>query len=102
MPDGARIRPRVSFRKSAGAYAPPDALLDVIPNVTLSMKYCCSPNLLLIIVLSGALTAVGQTVTSARPNVLPAANPADDSRYLVRQHYLDFLGRVPDAGGLNF
>jgi hypothetical protein len=29
-------------------------------------------------------------------------NPIDDSTFFVRQHYLDFLGREPDAPGLAF
>ncbi len=29
-------------------------------------------------------------------------NPIDDSRFFVRQHYLDFLGREPDDAGLEF
>jgi hypothetical protein len=32
----------------------------------------------------------------------PSSNPIDDSETFVRQHYLDFLNREPDAGGLNF
>ncbi|HEX8282985.1 MAG TPA: SBBP repeat-containing protein [Pyrinomonadaceae bacterium] len=31
-----------------------------------------------------------------------AANPIDSSEFFVRQHYLDFLGREPDAEGLRF
>jgi Tol biopolymer transport system component len=31
-----------------------------------------------------------------------AANPADDATVFVWQHYLDFLGRDPDAPGLSF
>jgi Right handed beta helix region/Protein of unknown function (DUF1565)/Domain of unknown function (DUF4214) len=31
-----------------------------------------------------------------------AGNPIDDPQFFVRQHYLDFLGREPDAGGLQF
>ena len=30
-----------------------------------------------------------------------ATNPIDDTAFFVRQHYLDFLGREPDAGGFN-
>ncbi|HEV7904130.1 MAG TPA: TIGR03118 family protein [Pyrinomonadaceae bacterium] len=30
-----------------------------------------------------------------------AANPIDDTAFFVRQHYLDFLGREPDAAGFN-
>jgi hypothetical protein len=29
-------------------------------------------------------------------------NPIDDSRFYVRQHYLDFLNREPDSAGLQF
>jgi hypothetical protein len=32
----------------------------------------------------------------------PAANPDDDAAFFVRQHYLDFLSREPDAGGFAF
>jgi uncharacterized delta-60 repeat protein len=31
-----------------------------------------------------------------------ASNPADDTSFYVRQHYRDFLGRDPDAAGLQF
>jgi uncharacterized protein (TIGR03118 family) len=34
---------------------------------------------------------------SASPN-----NPIDGAQFFVRQHYFDFLGREPDAAGLNF
>jgi uncharacterized delta-60 repeat protein len=29
-------------------------------------------------------------------------NPIDDAQFFVRQHYADFLSRVPDQGGLNY
>jgi uncharacterized protein (TIGR03118 family) len=32
----------------------------------------------------------------------PTTNPIDNAQFFVRQHYLDFLNREPDAGGLNF
>ena len=32
----------------------------------------------------------------------PTTNPIDDSTFFVRQHYLDFLNREPDEGGLAF
>ncbi|MEP6820394.1 MAG: CHRD domain-containing protein, partial [bacterium] len=35
-------------------------------------------------------------------SVAPTTNPIDDSTFFVRQHYLDFLNREPDAGGLAF
>jgi hypothetical protein len=31
-----------------------------------------------------------------------SSNPIDDARFFVRQHYLDFLNREPDAGGLDY
>ena len=32
----------------------------------------------------------------------PLANPTDNARVFVNQHYLDFLSREPDAAGLDF
>jgi hypothetical protein len=32
----------------------------------------------------------------------PTANPIDDARFFVRQHYYDFLGRFPDQAGWDF
>ena len=32
----------------------------------------------------------------------PTSNPIDNAQFFVRQQYLDFLNRQPDAGGLNF
>ena len=32
----------------------------------------------------------------------PVVNQINDTRYFVRQQYLDFLGREPDAGGLDY
>jgi uncharacterized protein (TIGR03118 family) len=34
--------------------------------------------------------------------VAPVANPIDDANFFVRQQYLDFLNREPDAPGLSF
>jgi uncharacterized protein (TIGR03118 family) len=34
--------------------------------------------------------------------VAPTTNPIDDAQFFVRQHYLDFLNREPDAAGLSF
>lgn len=34
--------------------------------------------------------------------IAPTTNPVDDSAFFVRQHYLDFLNREPDAAGLAF
>lgn len=38
--------------------------------------------------------------TSSFPNIFP--NPIDDAEFYVAQHYLDFLGRDADPGGLAF
>ncbi|MCA1633238.1 MAG: DUF4214 domain-containing protein, partial [Acidobacteria bacterium] len=50
------------------------------------------------------LGAASAVLFSIKGNPAPAAagNPSDDARFFVRQHYLDFLGREPDAGGMNF
>ncbi|HKZ01674.1 MAG TPA: Calx-beta domain-containing protein, partial [Pyrinomonadaceae bacterium] len=32
----------------------------------------------------------------------PAVNPIDNARFFVNQHYLDFLNRAPDQGGLDY
>ena len=32
----------------------------------------------------------------------PTVNPLDSARFFARQHYLDFLNRIPDSGGLTF
>jgi hypothetical protein len=32
----------------------------------------------------------------------PTANPSDGAQFFVRQHYLDFLGREPDAAGMTY
>jgi uncharacterized lipoprotein YddW (UPF0748 family) len=35
-------------------------------------------------------------------NQTPTTNPLDAAQFFVNQHYLDFLSRAPDAGGLEF
>jgi uncharacterized repeat protein (TIGR01451 family) len=32
----------------------------------------------------------------------PVSNPLDDAQFFVNQHYLDFLGRIPDAAGFDY
>jgi hypothetical protein len=52
---------------------------------------------------NSAVGSPGQiVVTITDDDAAPAANPIDDSTFFVRQHYLDFLGREPDAAGLAF
>lgn len=56
---------------------------------------------------------VGATLGTPNPALItitdndtaaPTTNPLDDAdaRFFVRQHYLDFLNRVPDQGGYDF
>jgi photosystem II stability/assembly factor-like uncharacterized protein len=35
-------------------------------------------------------------------SVPPSTNPIDEAQFFVRQHYLDFLNREPDLGGLGY
>lgn len=39
---------------------------------------------------------------TALPDAVPTVNPLDADLFFVRQQYLDFLGREPDAGGLDY
>ena len=53
---------------------------------------------------SGAVlgTPASATVTITDSDSSTSANPIDIPSFFVRQHYLDFLNREPDAGGLAF
>ncbi|MEO8433995.1 MAG: PQQ-dependent sugar dehydrogenase [Pyrinomonadaceae bacterium] len=43
------------------------------------------------------------TLTIIDNDITPAmSNPLDDAQFFVRQHYLDFLNREPDPGGLAY
>jgi uncharacterized protein (TIGR03118 family) len=49
------------------------------------------------------LGADAATLTILDNDFAPSSsNPVDDSTFFVRQHYLDFLNREPDAAGLDF
>ncbi len=48
----------------------------------------------------GRLGSVPQTVLTILDD--ESENPINDTTFFVRQHYLDFLGREPDAEGLEF
>ena len=48
------------------------------------------------------LVASGNTAVLYDPGTNPISNPIDDARSFVRQHYLDFLNREPDADGLAY
>jgi len=55
---------------------------------------------------TGAATLVGivggSSTIGAVSVASPLSNPIDDAEFFVRQHYLDFLNREPDAEGLTF
>jgi CSLREA domain-containing protein len=48
----------------------------------------------------GRLGTIGQAVLTILDD--ESENPINDTTFFVRQHYLDFLGREPDAEGLAF
>jgi hypothetical protein len=55
-------------------------------------------------------TPIAREVVDVKANTLRASfvtdrsqvNPIEDAQYFVQQHYLDFLGRDPDEGGLDY
>ncbi|HEX8189406.1 MAG TPA: Calx-beta domain-containing protein, partial [Pyrinomonadaceae bacterium] len=49
---------------------------------------------------SGAAVTVADNDAATGPS--PVKDASVDTEFFVRQHYADFLGRVPDAPGLNF
>ena len=44
----------------------------------------------------------GATAASGPVNITVSSNPIEEASFFVRQHYLDFFGREPDASGLAF
>ncbi len=48
------------------------------------------------------LANVTDAVFTATRDAIVVGNVIDSPEYFVRQHYLDFLNREPDAGGFNF
>jgi hypothetical protein len=52
---------------------------------------------------SFSLTAdMADAVFTATPLSIPTGNPLDSDMFFVRQQYIDFLGREPDASGLAY
>ncbi|OLE51635.1 MAG: hypothetical protein AUG51_22030 [Acidobacteria bacterium 13_1_20CM_3_53_8] len=49
----------------------------------------------------GAQSTATLTITDNDTSTA-TSNPIDDARLFVQQHYLDFLNRVPDDGGLSY
>ncbi len=57
------------------------------------------------VLIVGGFSSTGGTLDSAElydSGTTSTANPIDDEQFFVRQHYLDFLYREPDAGGLAY
>jgi biotin operon repressor len=52
-------------------------------------------------VLAAAPSATTLTILD-NDSTPPVSNPTDEALFFVRQHYYDFLSRVPDQGGLDF
>ena len=54
---------------------------------------------------AGAFSGSPATATVAivdNDTMAPTVNPLDDAQFFVNQHYLDFLDRQPDLGGLSY
>jgi subtilisin family serine protease len=51
---------------------------------------------------TGTVTIAGQTLTISQSAGPAPIQPADDSQFFVREHYLDFLAREPDEDGLGY
>jgi hypothetical protein len=47
-------------------------------------------------------SVTGETVTITDNDSVNGTNPIATASYFVRQHYIDFLNREPDSGGLDF
>jgi uncharacterized repeat protein (TIGR01451 family) len=51
---------------------------------------------------TGPLQITNNGFYNFKPDWQPIANAIDETSFFVRQHYLDFLGRQPDTGGLEY
>jgi uncharacterized protein (TIGR03118 family) len=67
----------------------PEVIDVVLSNVTGSGAGLGTPNVATVTILDDDAVA-------------PTNNPIDGAQFFVRQHYLDFLNREPDSGGLAF
>jgi hypothetical protein len=82
-------------RKSFSLLITDDAFFDGTQNLTIRLGSPTGS------VALGALTTMTVSLADNDPQV-QGANPIDSSSFFVRQQYADFLGRAPDASGLNF
>ncbi|PYS68235.1 MAG: hypothetical protein DMF69_20800, partial [Acidobacteria bacterium] len=77
------------------------------PNLATNTSYTVTPSLVNYSFTPGSRTfsLIANKLDAdflAISNAVPSANPIDNATFFVRQHYLDFLGREPDASGLAF
>ncbi|MFN2577845.1 MAG: carboxypeptidase regulatory-like domain-containing protein, partial [Pyrinomonadaceae bacterium] len=92
-------QPRFTVTDSQGRY--------VFENVPTGPVYSVTPTLVNYTFgpLSRSFSLIADqtnAVFTAAANGAPTLNPLDTPSFFVRQHYLDFLGREPDASGLAF
>jgi Calx-beta domain/Carboxypeptidase regulatory-like domain/Pectate lyase superfamily protein len=80
--------------KSFKVFVTDDSLVEGDETVTLKLTPGAGT-------LLGAQSSATLTITDNDTDA-SAANPVDDTRFFVRQHYRDFLGREPDDAGLQF
>jgi hypothetical protein len=90
---------RVTITDSAGNYHFDDLASDNFYTVTPSLaNYHFAPA-------NRSFSLVGNITDAAftaNADASPSANAIDTTEYFVRQQYLDFLGREPDQGGLEY
>jgi photosystem II stability/assembly factor-like uncharacterized protein len=99
---------RVHYTAASGtlAFAAGEKSKQIIVLVTDSAQttYPATVNLTLSNASGATLgTPVTAILTITQNHTWPqGTNPADDVQFFVRQHYYDFLSRVPDQGGFDF
>ena len=108
-PDGAPVAGvgmKLSGKKSAtaisdgsGKYQFDNVETDNFYTVTpLLANYSFSPSSRSFSLLANKTDAI----FTANPEAIATANAIDNAGYFIRQHYLDFLEREPDQGGLEY
>jgi len=71
-------------------------------TITPSSSPALQPGTYFIAVANFGPGAASFTLTATVTGGQPTSNPIDNPGFFVRQHYLDFLNRVPDQAGLDF
>ncbi|MCU1265634.1 MAG: alkaline phosphatase [Acidobacteria bacterium] len=90
---------RRAISDSQGFYAFREVAIDDFYTITPRLaNYAFTPA-------ERSFSLVGNKTDAAftgTPDSLPNANPLDSEMFFVRQQYLDFLGREPEQGGLDY